>query len=44
MEDQTSAFALVLDREMQLRVTLTSSAIAQYAGNATASLVTYVRK
>lgn len=42
MEDQTSAFALVLDREMQLRVTLTSSAIAQYAGNATASLVTYV--
>nr|XP_016930496.1 uncharacterized protein LOC108010164 isoform X2 [Drosophila suzukii] len=43
MEDQTSAFALVLDREMQLRVTLTSSAIAQYAGNATASLVTYVQ-
>ncbi|KAI8034144.1 uncharacterized protein LOC128256959 isoform X1 [Drosophila gunungcola] len=42
MEDQTSAFAQVLDREMQLRVTLQPSAIAEFAGNATLSLVTYV--
>lgn len=44
MEDQTNAFALILDREMQLRVTLQPSLISQFAGNATASLVTYVRK
>ncbi|XP_032571454.1 uncharacterized protein LOC6618936 isoform X2 [Drosophila sechellia] len=43
MEDQTNAFALILDREMQLRVTLQPSLISQFAGNATASLVTYVR-
>ncbi|EDV57129.1 uncharacterized protein Dere_GG19856 [Drosophila erecta] len=42
MEDQTNAFALVLDRGMQLRVTLQPSLISQFAGNATASLVTYV--
>ncbi|XP_016947606.1 uncharacterized protein LOC108022910 isoform X2 [Drosophila biarmipes] len=42
LEDQTYAFASVLDSEMQLRVTLTPSVISQYAGNATASLVTYV--
>ncbi|XP_017070487.2 uncharacterized protein LOC108107451 isoform X1 [Drosophila eugracilis] len=42
MEDQTSAFAQVLDREMQLKVTLQQSAIPQFAGNATVALVTYV--
>ncbi|XP_017051700.2 uncharacterized protein LOC108095203 [Drosophila ficusphila] len=42
MEAQASAFAQVLDREMQLRVTLTPSTIAQFAGNASLSLVTYV--
>ncbi|XP_039482478.1 uncharacterized protein LOC120445892 isoform X1 [Drosophila santomea] len=42
MEDQTNAFAVVLDRQMQLRVTLQPSLISQFAGNATASLVTYV--
>ncbi|XP_017070489.2 uncharacterized protein LOC108107451 isoform X2 [Drosophila eugracilis] len=43
MEDQTSAFAQVLDREMQLKVTLQQSAIPQFAGNATVALVTYVQ-
>ncbi|XP_017010436.2 uncharacterized protein [Drosophila takahashii] len=42
MEDQTSAFAALLDREMQLRVTLQPVVISQFAGNATAALVTYV--
>ncbi|KAH8401986.1 hypothetical protein KR009_009021 [Drosophila setifemur] len=42
MEAQTSAFAQVLDREMQLRVTLQPSAIPQFAGNASLALVTYV--
>ncbi|XP_017010437.2 uncharacterized protein [Drosophila takahashii] len=43
MEDQTSAFAALLDREMQLRVTLQPVVISQFAGNATAALVTYVQ-
>lgn len=44
MQDQTSAFAQVLDRQMQLTVTLSPTAIAQFASNAALSLVTYVRK
>lgn len=44
MQTQTSAFAQVLDREMQLRVTLQPASIANFASNAALSLVTYVRK
>lgn len=44
MQAQTAAFAQVLDREMQLRVTLTPATIATFASNAALSLVTYVRK
>ncbi|XP_033234559.1 uncharacterized protein [Drosophila pseudoobscura] len=42
MAEQTSAFAQVLDREMQLRVTLQPLAITQFASTAALSLVTYV--
>ncbi|XP_034651489.1 uncharacterized protein LOC117890645 isoform X2 [Drosophila subobscura] len=42
MTEQTSAFAQVLDREMQLRVTLQPLAITQFASTAALSLVTYV--
>ncbi|XP_017096837.2 uncharacterized protein [Drosophila bipectinata] len=42
MQDQTSAFAQVLDKQMQLIVTLSPTAIAQFASNAALSLVTYV--
>lgn len=41
---QTSAFAQVLDREMQLRVTLHPEAITQFASTAANALSTYVRK
>ncbi|KAH8233049.1 hypothetical protein KR026_003654, partial [Drosophila bipectinata] len=43
MQDQTSAFAQVLDKQMQLIVTLSPTAIAQFASNAALSLVTYVQ-
>ncbi|EDV98459.1 GH23130 [Drosophila grimshawi] len=42
MQLQTSAFAQVLDREMQLKVTLEPAAIAEFANTASLSLVTYV--
>nr|XP_032293145.1 uncharacterized protein LOC6627116 isoform X2 [Drosophila virilis] len=42
MQAQTSAFAQVLDRGMQLRVTLQPAAIAEFANTASLSLVTYV--
>ncbi|KAM8712229.1 hypothetical protein ACLKA7_012705 [Drosophila subpalustris] len=42
MQSQVSAFAQVLDREMQLRVTLNPQTIANFANTATLSLVTYV--
>jgi len=44
MQGQVSAFAQVLDREMQLRVTLSPSSIVNFSTTATLSLVTYVRK
>ncbi|TDG49134.1 hypothetical protein AWZ03_004434 [Drosophila navojoa] len=42
MQAQTSAFAQVLDKGMQLRVTIQPPAIAQFAQTASLSLVTYV--
>ncbi|KAH8253542.1 hypothetical protein KR032_005917 [Drosophila birchii] len=42
MEAQTAAFAQVLEREMQLRVTIDQTRIPEFAGNASLSLVTYV--
>ncbi|KAH8290555.1 hypothetical protein KR054_003981, partial [Drosophila jambulina] len=42
MEAQTAAFAQVLEREMQLRVTIDPTRIPEFAGNASLSLVTYV--
>ncbi|KAH8363756.1 hypothetical protein KR200_007853 [Drosophila serrata] len=42
MEAQTAAFAQVLEREMQLRVTIDQPRIPEFAGNASLSLVTYV--
>lgn len=44
MQAQTSAFAQVLDKGMQLRVTIQPPAIAEFAQTAALSLVTYVRK
>ncbi|CAD7011746.1 unnamed protein product [Ceratitis capitata] len=44
MVAQTSAFAQVLDREMQLGVTLSATSIAQFAQSAASALDTYVRK
>lgn len=42
MEAQTTAFGLVLDREMQLRVTLSDVAIQTFSNAAVQSLSTYV--
>ncbi|XP_020715546.1 uncharacterized protein LOC101457811 isoform X2 [Ceratitis capitata] len=42
MVAQTSAFAQVLDREMQLGVTLSATSIAQFAQSAASALETYV--
>ncbi|EDW74052.2 uncharacterized protein Dwil_GK21722 [Drosophila willistoni] len=42
LHNQTTAFAMILDPEMQLRVTLAPAAIQQFAYTATNSLVTYV--
>lgn len=44
MNVQASAFAQVLDREMQLRVTLSPDAIATFAASAASALGTYIRK
>lgn len=44
MQAQTTAFAAVLDREMQLRVTLPNEAIQQFSNAAAAALSTYIRK
>lgn len=41
---QTSAFAQVLDREMQLKVTLQPDAIASFSSMAAGALVNYIRK
>lgn len=41
---QTIAFSTVLDREIQLRVTINGDAIRQFSNQATESLVTYVGK
>ncbi|KAH8403932.1 hypothetical protein KR215_006774 [Drosophila sulfurigaster] len=43
MQGQVSAFAQVLDNEMQLKVTLQPDTIANFASTASLSLVTYVR-
>uniref|UniRef100_A0A1I8N3I3 N-acetylmuramoyl-L-alanine amidase n=1 Tax=Musca domestica TaxID=7370 RepID=A0A1I8N3I3_MUSDO len=42
MNVQASAFAQVLDREMQLRVTLSPDAIATFAASAASALGTYI--
>lgn len=42
LQAQTIAFSTVLDREMQLRVTLTPDAIQQFASNAAQALIQYV--
>ncbi|XP_037893311.1 uncharacterized protein LOC119639751 isoform X1 [Glossina fuscipes] len=42
MTAQTSAFAQVLDREIQLKVTLTPEAIAQFSTGASNSLTSYI--
>ncbi|XP_034107010.1 uncharacterized protein LOC117569805 [Drosophila albomicans] len=42
MQGQVSAFAQVLDNEMQLKVTLQPDTIANFASTASLSLVTYV--
>ena len=44
MLSQTSAFAQVLDREMQLAVTLTPDSIANFSLSATNALISYLRK
>lgn len=44
MVDQTNAFGTVLDREMQLRVTLSSDAISQFSDEAANALSSYIRK
>lgn len=44
MIDQTNAFGTVLDREMQLRVTLGSDSIVQFSDEAANALSTYIRK
>lgn len=44
MTTQATAFGLVLDKEMQLKVTLRSEAISQFASDAAQALSTYVRK
>lgn len=44
MVDQTTAFGNVLEREMQLRVTMSAAAIAQFSDQAANSLSTYIRK
>lgn len=42
LQRQTIAFSTVLDREMQLRVTLTTDAIQEFSNNAAQALVAYV--
>lgn len=44
MLSQTSAFAQVLDREMQLAVTLTPDSIANFSLSAANALINYLRK
>lgn len=44
MQAQTSAFSAVLDREMQLRVTLPNEAIQRFSEAAAEALTTYIRK
>lgn len=44
MIDQTNAFATVLDREMQLRVTLSGDAIRQFSDQAANALSSYIRE
>lgn len=44
MQAQTTAFSTVLDREMQLRVTLPNDAITRFSNAAAAALSNYVRK
>lgn len=42
LQSQTIAFSTVLDREMQLRVTLSNNNIENFSSTATAALVSYV--
>lgn len=42
LQAQTVAFSTVLDREIQLRVTMTNDAIRQFSSTATETLVSYV--
>lgn len=42
LQVQTTAFSTVLDREMQLRVTLSNDAIRQFSSSAAQALVTHV--
>lgn len=42
LQTQTVAFSTVLDREMQLRVTLTNQGIASFSNAAADALVSYV--
>lgn len=44
MSAQTNAFGTVLDREMQLRVTLSTEAISLFSDQAANALSTYIRK
>lgn len=44
MQAQTTAFSAVLDREMQLRVTLPTEAIQRFSEAAAEALTTYIRK
>lgn len=44
LQAQTIAFSTVLDRDVQLRVTLTSEAIRNFAINAVQALAQYVRE
>lgn len=44
LQAQTTAFSTVLDREMQLRVTLSNEAIRQFSSSAAQALVSHVGK
>lgn len=44
MQAQTTAFSAVLDREMQLRVTLPTEAIQRFSEAAAEALTTYIRR
>lgn len=44
LQAQTTAFSTVLDKDMQLRVTLTPNGIQAFSNNAVESLSSYIRK